>query len=241
MNNKIDIFSLYEYLPNNMLSKFQNKNVFIYFICLIVIIFIAKITKNFSYVFICLSLLTIYIYYCQLTYNTNYVLGTEKKKKYLNILKINPSLLITKDDQIIELLHSALFIKEKSPTYFKQLINYIEDFLTSYQTLRQNINNIYIKKTDLIKPIELSEIQQSILINDIRDKLERVMKHIETMIFNNPKDITYLESYYQFYQLIRSHLSRYYNKILSDYNFKDHTSQYQLTRSSENKYDFLNK
>jgi hypothetical protein len=161
------------------------------------------------------------------------------KKEYLNKLNISSNLLISRDDFIIELLHNAIFIKYKAPTFYNKMISNIEDFLVTFETLKQNVTNIYLDSKQMIQPVSLSKDQQHILINDIRDQLERVMTHIETIIHVIPNENIYLESYYNFYQLLRNQLSRYYNRILSMYKIYDHTSQYQLLRTSEKKYDFI--
>ena len=87
--------------------------------------------------------------------------------------------------------------------------------------------------------IRLNNSYQQILLNDIRDQLERILLHINTFIHILPNDQEYLNIYYNFFQLIRSHLSMYYNKIISQYGLSDHTHLYQIIRSSENKYGFI--
>ena len=175
-------------------------------------------------------------------YNTikiNNPIKINNKKEHLEKLNINPNLLITRDNFIIELLYSAIFIKYKAPTFYDRMILNIEDFLVTFETLKQNVTNIFLDKDQMIQPTTLSKNQQQILINDIRDQLERIFKHIETIIYVIPNEKIYLDSYYNFYQLLRNQLSRYYNRITTMYNIKDHTSYYLLSRSSETKYDFI--
>ena len=217
----------------------SNKNIIIYSILLIILLFITKNTNNFSYVFISTCLIVIYIYYNQQKYILNKELNIESNINKLKELNIKNTLIISKDNYLIELLYNSRFIYFKDSNTFNLLINYIEDFLITFETLRQNINNIFLKSNDLIKPIVLNKLQKSILINDIRDQFERIMNHIETFIHIIPDDIRYLNAYYKFSQLIRLHLTKYYNKILYDNNIDDHTSIYQLIRSSENKYGFI--
>jgi hypothetical protein len=183
--------------------------------------------------------MSIFIYYSQSISHAKYVFKKNKKSENLQELEIDKNSLLSRDDELIELFYSAMFIKVKSPEDYKKLISYIEDFLVTYETLKQNKNNIFLKPTDMIKSFKLSPIQQTILINDIRDQLERILKHSQSIIHKIPSNTRYLDSFYQFNQLIRSHLSRYYNRILSDLNFTDHTSQYQLLRTSEDKYGWL--
>ncbi len=237
--NKINIYNLKNHIPNSIFSRIDNKQIIVYFIMAIIILFIAKTTQQFSYVFISICLMAVFIYYSQSISHAKYVFKKNKKKDYLNELEINPMSLLSRDDELVELFYSAIFIKVKSPIDYKKLIAYIEDFLVTYETLKQNKNNIFLRSTDMITPFKLSPIQQSILINDIRDQLERILKHIQTIIHKIPSNTRYLDSFYQFSQLIRSHLSRYYNRILSDLKFDDHTSQYQLLRTSEDKYGWL--
>ena len=188
-------------------------------------------------IYICILLLIfgIYIYIENKTNNKLLLL----KKEHLVELNINPNLLICRDDFIIELLQNAIFIKYKAPTFYSRMILNIEDFLVSFETLKQNITNIYLNQSQMIQPSKLTKSQQQILINDLRDQLERVMTHIQTIINVLPNEYIYLNSYYNFYQLMRNQLSRYYNRILSMYKINDHTSQYQLLRTSENKYNFI--
>lgn len=92
----------------------------------------------------------------------------------------------------------------------------------------------------MIRPFKLKANHHTILINDLRDQIELILKNIQPVIYVLPQDLIYLEAFYQFNQILRSHLSRYYNRILSDHKYNDHTSQYLLIRSSEDKYGFLN-
>ena len=181
------------------------------------------------------QIIIILILYGLYLYNQN----RTDKITYIKQLNINPDLLICRDEFIIELLYGAIFIKYKAPKSYLQLINYIEDFLVSFETLKQNITNIFLNKDQMIQPSKLTKSHQHIIINDLRDQLERIMKHIETIIHVIPNEKIYLDSYYNLYQLMRNQLSRYYNRILTMYKINDHTSQYQLLRTSENKYDFI--
>jgi hypothetical protein len=233
-SDNINIFNL------NGFEKISNKNIIIYFIIGLIILYIAKSTNNFSYVFIAICLMSIFIYYSQKISHENNKYNIDLKNKYMTEMNIDSSSLLARDNYLINLIHSARFIKYYENKLYTNLISYIEDFFVTYETLKQNINNIFLSKTDMIKPFNLNKIQHTILINDLRDQLERILKHIETIIFVIPNQQEYINSLYDFSQLIRSHLSRYYNRIMSDYKFTDHTSHYQLLRSSENKYDFIN-
>jgi hypothetical protein len=184
---------------------------------------------------ILLLLFATYIYVDNKTNNNKLLL----KQEYLNKLNINSNSLISRDEFIIELLYNAIFIKYKAPTFYTIMISYIEDFLVTFETLKQNITNIFLNNQQMIQPSKLTNSQRQILINDIRDQLERIMKHVQTIINVIPNENIYLDSYYSFYQLLRNQLSRYYNRILSMYKINDHTSNYLLLRTSEKKYDFI--
>ena len=158
---------------------------------------------------------------------------------YLAELDINPDYFIIQDKYIVELLYKAIFIKYKARTFYDRMILNIEDFLVTYETLKQNKTNIFLNNKQMIEPTDLSKGQQQILINDLRDQLDRILKQIETIIHVIPNEHTYLDNYYYFYQLLRNHLSKYYNEIIDKYNIIDHTSLYQLLRTGENKYDFI--
>lgn len=232
-SDNINIYNL------NGLEKISNKNIIIYFIIGLIILYIAQSTNNFSYVFIAICLMSIFIYYSQKISFENNKYNIELKNKYMTEMNIDPLSLLARDEYLINLIYSVRFIKYNGYLLYKNLIVYLEDFFITYETLKQNVNNIFLNKTDMIKPFKLNKIQQSLLLNDLRDQLERILKQIESIIYLLPNQQEYINSLYNFSQLIRSHLSRYYNRIMSDYNFFDHTSQYQLIRSSENKYDFL--
>jgi hypothetical protein len=236
---KANIFNLYNYKPTNIFSKFSNKQIIIYFILGLLTLYVATYSKNVSYIIIIICLICIYIYYSQTISNINSQLIDEKNKNQIKYLEITDFHLISRDYDLINILYEARFIKERSPDMYTKLIEYIEQFLMIFESLKRNINNIYLKPSNMIKPLSLTTIQKTILINDLRDQLEKILKHIQKIIHNIPHYTHYLDSYYKFSQYIRSHLSRYYNRILSDNNINDHTSQYQLIRSSENKYDFI--
>ncbi len=217
----------------------SNKNLIIYSILLIILLFITKKTNNFSYVFITTCLMGLYIYCNQQKYSINKSINIETKINNLKELNIKSTSLISKDNYLIELLYDSIFIYIKEPLIFTKLISYIEDFFVTFETLKQDIDNIFLKSNDIITPIRLNKLHKSILTNDLRDQLERIMIHIDTFIHFIPNELRYLNSYYEFSQLIRLHLTKYYQKILDNNNINDHTSKYQLIRSSENKYGFI--
>jgi hypothetical protein len=224
--NPVNIFNINNFLPNNIFGIIHNKYLVIYFICVLVILFTAKNTNNFSYVFISICIFVIYIYYTQLITHTNITYNQNIENNYLLDLGIDLNTFISKDKYLIKLLHQNMYIKNKNIKIFNNLLLYIEDFLITFETLKSNnvlLNNTY----------------QQILLNDIRDKLERILSHINTFIYILPNDSGYLNNYYNFSQLIRSHLSIYYNKIINQYGVSDHTNLYQTTRSLENKYGFI--
>lgn len=234
----VNIHNLYDYIPSNIFSKISNKQIIIYSIFFIVILLISKVTKKFSYVFIAICLFAIYIYYSQTITNITSRLEKEQYNKFIKDLEIQSSL-ISKDRELVKILYNARFIKERTKDEYSKMINYIEHFLILYESLKQNKTDIFLEPSNMIKSLKITRDIKPLLINDLRDQLGKILNHLESIIFNIPHHIRYLNSYYHFNQLLRSHLSRYYNRILSDNNFEDHTSQYQLIRSSENKYDFI--
>lgn len=240
LDENITIFNLYRYDKTNILSYISNKQIIIYGILLIVILFIIKYTNNFSYVFLSICLICTYIYYSQKIVTLNIQKKNNEKKTFLEHLNINSNSLIAKDGELLRILYDGKFIKNKAPDQYKKTIAQIEYFLVIYETLKQNINNIYLTEKDMIRPFKLKSNHHTILINDLRDQIELILKNIQPVIYILPQDLIYLEAFYQFNQILRSHLSRYYNRILSDYKYNDHTSQYILIRSSEDKYGFLN-
>lgn len=237
----INIYNLDKYSQRNIYNKIDNKNLVIYSLLSLIILTLSYRTNNFSYVFIGICILAVSSFYLQKISYSNYHYQLEETNKYIKELNINPKLLITRDKYLIKLLYSARFIKIAIPTNFANLISYIEDFIITFETLKPNVDNIFLKETDLVRKLYLNKIQRSTLINDLRDKLERILKYIQTFVHILPNSTNYLDAYYEFVQLLRSHLSRYYNRILSDsnFNFNDHTSKYLLIRSSEDKYDFI--
>ena len=235
----INIYNLDKYSQPNIYNKIDNNNIVIYSLLSLIILILSYKTNKFSYVFIGICILAITSFYLQKISYSNYHYNLKETEKYIKELNINPELLLTRDKYLIQLLYSMRFLKLTVPKYFKNLILYIEDFIVTFETLKQNVDNIYLKETDLIKKISLNKIQRSIFINDLRDKLERILKYIQTFIHILPNSTNYLDAYYEFNQLLRSHLSRYYNRILADSNFDNHTSNYLLIRSSEDKYDFI--
>jgi hypothetical protein len=245
--NDINLYDLYKYendifsdnIGLSIFSKISNYQIIVYFILLIILLIVTKHSNNFSYVFICFVLIAIFIFYSQKISTVNYIKQTKEKKIYLLELGIDAFSLIATDSKLLKILYDAKFIKESAKLEYKKIINRIENFLVIYETLNSGINNIYLKETDMIKPFNLRSNHHTILIHDLRDQLELVLKGIQSIIHVLPQDLIYLDAFYQFNQIIKSHLSRYYNKILFKYNYIDHTSQYLLNRTSEDKYYFL--
>lgn len=235
----VNIYNLYDYIPANIFSKITNRQIIVYLICLLIILFVAKTTNKFSYVFILSCLYIVFIYFSQLISNTNQNIKTQENKNHIEYLEID-SQFIANDKELVKILYGARFIKERSPDKYSKMLEYINYFLILYESLKQNKTNIFLESSNMLKSQQLTKIDRSLLINDLRDQLEKIMNHIQTLIYNMPHHKQYLDNYYYFSQLIRSHLSEYYNKILSETDIEDHTSKYQLIRSSENKYDFIN-
>jgi len=222
----INIYNLHNYEKSNMFSYTTNNQLIIYFILLIILLLIIKYTDNFSYVFLTICLMSIYIYYSQKIITLNKIKKNNDKNQHLRYLNIKLSSLIAKDERLIEILYNAKFIKKKFNEYDKMIKN-IEHFLILYKTLKQN---------KMISRCHLPTNYNTILLTDLRDQLELTLKHIHSIIHILPHDLNYLNAFYQFNQLIRAHLSNYYNTVISS---PDHTSQYLLRRSGEDKYDFL--
>ena len=236
------MYNLHKYgnLKNmNVFNYISNKQIITYFIISIILLLIVKYVNNFSYTFIFICLFGIFVYYSQTISTTNEMFKIKQKTYFLKQLNINSLSLIARDDELLKILYDAIFIKIKTPYEYNKMVKRIENFFVIYETLKQNISNINLMSTDMIRPFTLESNHHSILINDLRDQIELIIKHIQTMIHVLPNELIYLNAFYQFSQIIKSHLSRYYNRILSDYNYYDHTSQYLLIRSSENKYNFL--
>lgn len=218
------------------------KQLIIYFVSCLIIIYIATVAKasnNFSYVYIASLILIVYIAYQQIIKKERTESKVNIRIDKINLLGLDKSSLITRDDNLIDILYDGKFIRQKSNKIYNDLLNYIETFLIIYESLKRNKNDIFLNPNDMVKPLKLTKVHKNILINDLRDQLERIMKHIGSFVHIMPHETNYLDGYYKFCQLLRSHLSRYYNRILSDNNFEDYTSQYLLNRSSENKYDFI--
>lgn len=238
--NNINMYNLHKYDKTNILSYIPNKQIIIYSIFLLIILCVIKYTNNFSYVFLLICLVAIYVYFSQKIITLNISKKDNEKKTFLEHLNIKSNSLIAKDNELLKILYDAKFIKNKAPEQYKKIIAQIEYFLVIYETLKQNVNNIFLTPSDMIKPFNLKSNHHTILINDLRDQIELILKNIQLIVHVLPQDLIYLDAFYQFNQIIRSHLSRYYNRILSDYKFNDHTSQYLLIRSLEDKYGFLN-
>jgi hypothetical protein len=236
---EVNIYNIDKYTYPNIFNIIEQKNIIVYFMILLIILFIQKSTNNFGYVFISICLSFIYIYYNQKISYTNYQFKKKQLDSYVNELNIDPNSLLARDKGLVNILYEARFIKSKSDKQFAKLIDLLENFFITFETLKQNVNNIFLKPTDMIKPFKLNKIQQSILLNDLRDHLERILKHVQTVIYTLPDDKRYLDSYYNFSQLLKNNLSKYYNFIMTKYKFIDHTSQYQVIRTSEDKYGFI--
>jgi hypothetical protein len=211
--------------------KITNKNILIYLILIIIILYVAK-HKSFSYVFILIILLVITIYYFQLETYYNMNINIYNKDKYIKYLNIDSNSLLSRDLILLEILYKYRFIYKYALKDYDKLINIIEKFFITYESLDKNINNIFLAKTDIIKPHILNRIEQSLLINDLGDQLDRILKHINNFIYVLPSDIKYLNAFYEFNQLINYNLSKYYNKFRQSNN-------YQSNNISNNKYGFF--
>lgn len=230
-------YDLHKYINPNLFNLIDNYQLIIYFTIILIILYIAKNTKNTSYTIISIFLFILLIYNDHKKYFSKHLNKTKQKIELIKI-GISENSLINSNPELIKILYDADFIRSKSSKYYSNLINMIEYYLTIYETLKQNVNNIQLKKDSLITPFKLNKSHHSILLNDLRDQLEAILQLNDTFIHILPNEDRYLEAYYKFKQLIKLYLSRYYNEILTIYNYVDHTSNYELYRT-QNKYSFL--
>ena len=168
---KVNIYNLDSYTSPNIFNIIEKKNIIVYFIILIIILFIQKTTNNFSYVFISICLMCVYVYYTQKISYTNHQYNKQQIIKNTSELNIDPTSLLARDQTLINILYGARFIKSKSQKQFAKLIDLLENFMITFETLKRDVNNIFLKPSDMIKPFKLNKIQQSLLINDLRDQL----------------------------------------------------------------------
>jgi hypothetical protein len=230
-------YDLHKYINPNLFNLIDNYQLIIYFIIILIILYIAKKTKNTSYTIISIFLFILLLYNDHKKFYSKHL---DRSKQRIELIKIGISenSLINGNPELIKILYDADFIRNKSNKSYSNLINMIEYYLTIYETLKQNVNNIKLRKDSMIKPFKLNKSHHSILINDLRDQLEAILNFNDTFIHILPNEDIYLEAYYQFKQLIKLYLSRYYNEILTIYNYIDHASNYELYRT-ETKYGFL--
>jgi hypothetical protein len=216
------------YLPNNTFAK-NTKNFlnyyFIVFCFILIIIFYNdtiindKLSTPFK-IILGMCFIIIYASYPQII---NYIYNNHSTK-YKQQTKSN----IQPDIYLSKLLNQHEKISKKAPKEFNKLRELIKDFLLTHHILLSNNRKNTLTKTQL-----------KISINDLRDQLERILKYSQTLIHLMPHDKTYLDEFFIFNQLLKQCLSNYYNEIISIYGINDHTHQYELLRSSENKYGYV--
>jgi hypothetical protein len=190
--NHVNLYNLSDYLPNNIFAHVQNNKIISYYVigCFILAITTYETnthTKNTytSKIIIGICFLAIYIYYSQLIDHTNKTEKIARKNKNLIKLKINKFSPISSDNYLLELLNKSDHIHVKAPIAFSNLLKLIEDFLSIYNVLKSNKNTSQ-------PPINQMQI---ILINDLRDKLERILKYSQTMIHLMPHNKLYLDDF----------------------------------------------
>ena len=230
-------YDLHKYINPNLFNLIDNYQLIIYFTVILIISYIAKKTKNTSYTIISIFLFILLLYNDHKKFYSKHLDSTKQKIELIKI-GISENSLINSNSELIKILYDANFIRNKSSKYYSNLINMIEYYLTIYETLKQNVNNIKLIKDSMIQPFKLNKNHQTILINDLRDQLEAILEFNDTFIHILPNEDRYLESYYKFKQLIKLYLSRYYNEILTIYNYINHDSNYELYRT-QTKYGFL--
>jgi hypothetical protein len=115
----------------------------------------------------------------------------------------------------------------------KTLIEYLDDFLVLFKIIDNNrFNNL------ITKDIELNIHQQQLLLNDIREKMNKINKYVDTFIHIIPYHIKYLDEYYNFCISLKTYLSNNYYYLLNKYNINIVESDYNLLDKS-NKYDYI--
>jgi hypothetical protein len=220
-----------------MFNKFTKTNIIIYSIILVLILFLIKNNVNIAYIIISLFIFSFYIYHNQTISYENLLSDRKTKNKYIDYIGTTNESFLSKDLKLLEILYSARYLKLEAPIHYNELLILMDDFFVTYTTLKKNVNNIYIQKDNIIQPIKLNPATQTILINDLRDQLERILKHMDMFILQISANTRYTISLYYVNQQIKSRLSKYYNEILNKFDM--YPTKYEILRSNEDKYDFL--
>lgn len=164
-------------------------------------------------------------------YNFFKEISNSNINNYIEKLGIDNRPLISEDVKLLEILYNIRGINPYITKYYNKLYDLLEDFYAMQKTLLLNVNNIYLKPNELVKPFKLNVVHRDILKNDLRDQLERILKHMEEIIYIIPSQQMYLDAFSNFNKLINEHLSKMYIKVVD-------LPQYQIMRNDKN-HDFL--
>jgi hypothetical protein len=106
----------------------------------------------------------------------------------------------------------------------KVLQEYLDEFLVLFKMIDNNI--------------DLTISQQQLLLNDIREQMNKINKYIDTFIHIIPYHIKYLDEYYNFCISLKTYLSNKYYYLLNKYNITIVESDYNTLDNSIN-YDYI--
>ena len=106
----------------------------------------------------------------------------------------------------------------------KVLQEYLDEFLVLFKMIDNNI--------------DLNISQQQLLLNDIREQMNKINKYIDTFIHIIPYHIKYLDEYYNFCISLKTYLSNKYYYLLNKYNITIVESDYNTLDNSIN-YDYI--
>jgi hypothetical protein len=209
--------------------SFNSNQIIILYILLIILLFIIKVFNISEYLTLGLILIILYI--------NGYIsfIDKENDEIYNYIININPEIKDSLKDKNLLLLIYKIRILNLPNKELKTLIEYLDDFLVLFKTIdnnRFNDNNL------ITKDIELNIHQQQLLLNNIREQMNKINKYVDTFIHIIPYHIKYLDEYYNFCISLKTYLSNNYYYLLNKYNINIVESDYNLLDKS-NKYDYI--
>ena len=213
--------------------SFTSNQIIILYILLIILLFIIKVFNISEYLTLGLILL-----YCYILYINGYIsfIDKEDNEIYNYIININPEFKdnLLKDKKLSLLIYNIKILNLPNKE-LKTLIEYLDTFLILFKIID---NNKFNNDNFITKNIELNIHQQQLLLNDIREQMNKINKYVDTFIHIISYHIKYLDEYYNFCISLKTYLSNKYYYLLNKYNINIVESDYNLLDKS-NKYDYI--
>ena len=224
-------------------SLFKNTNyklmIYYYIIFIIILIFGKLYDQDIRYYFIMIIIYSLLIYFIQISWYNNHNTNKLFDDHIINELNLNDLEEINKENKIIKYLHENIYIYYYSSEYYNKLKLLLNDYLTIYNHIKQNIVILHNKTS--IKNDNLTINQKRILFRNMNNLKNIIIDHYNTIIHTLPNNNIIIDKYNLLLKELIKILNYYYYDIINNNKDIDNLieTHYINSYNFDDKYDYL--